>query len=146
MTVHSYLQLAHRHAAHAAHAVQATAVHTWERLQPRMRRGAATCVRAIRSEFRDARRDVRRHAGAVERRGDVAPPGALALVRLAARILARDQLAEPPRAEAGVEVDDRRSAHRRQPLAEEVAHAILWLLSDEASYTTGSFMDVTGGR
>lgn len=48
MTVHSYLQLAHRHAAHAAHAVQATAVHTWERLQPRMRRGAATCVRAIR--------------------------------------------------------------------------------------------------
>ena len=48
MTVHSYLQLAHRHAAHAAHAVQATAAHTWERLQPRMRRGAATCVRAIR--------------------------------------------------------------------------------------------------
>jgi NAD(P)-dependent dehydrogenase (short-subunit alcohol dehydrogenase family) len=30
--------------------------------------------------------------------------------------------------------------------AEEVAHAILWLLSDEASYTTGSFIDVSGGR
>src|SRR5256712_682150 len=29
---------------------------------------------------------------------------------------------------------------------EEVARAILWLLSDEASYTTGSLIDVTGGR
>ena len=29
---------------------------------------------------------------------------------------------------------------------EEVARAILWLLSDEASYVTGSFIDVTGGR
>jgi NAD(P)-dependent dehydrogenase (short-subunit alcohol dehydrogenase family) len=28
----------------------------------------------------------------------------------------------------------------------EVAKAILWLLSDEASYTTGAFIDVTGGR
>ncbi len=28
----------------------------------------------------------------------------------------------------------------------EVAEAILWLLSDQASYTTGSFIDVTGGR
>ncbi len=28
----------------------------------------------------------------------------------------------------------------------EVAHAILWLLSDESSYTTGAFIDVTGGR
>lgn len=27
----------------------------------------------------------------------------------------------------------------------EVAKAILWLLSDEASYTTGSFIDVAGG-
>ena len=30
--------------------------------------------------------------------------------------------------------------------ADEVARAILWLLSDEASYTTGSFIDVTGGK
>jgi NAD(P)-dependent dehydrogenase (short-subunit alcohol dehydrogenase family) len=30
--------------------------------------------------------------------------------------------------------------------AEEVAQAILWLLSDEASYVTGTFVDVTGGR
>ena len=29
---------------------------------------------------------------------------------------------------------------------DEVARAILWLLSDEASYTTGSFIDVTGGK
>ena len=29
---------------------------------------------------------------------------------------------------------------------EEVARAILWLLSDEASYTTGQFIDVAGGR
>lgn len=35
---------------------------------------------------------------------------------------------------------------RRGGSADEVAHAILWLLSDEASFTTGSFIDVTGGR
>lgn len=29
---------------------------------------------------------------------------------------------------------------------EEVARAILWLLSEEASFTTGAFIDVTGGR
>nr|AGU11974.1 short chain dehydrogenase [uncultured organism] len=29
---------------------------------------------------------------------------------------------------------------------DEVARAVLWLLSDEASYTTGSFIDVSGGR
>lgn len=30
--------------------------------------------------------------------------------------------------------------------AEEVAKAILWLLSDDASYSTGALLDVTGGR
>ena len=30
--------------------------------------------------------------------------------------------------------------------AEEVARAILWLLSDEASYSTGTVIDVSGGR
>lgn len=30
--------------------------------------------------------------------------------------------------------------------AEEVAEAILWLASEEASYTTGTFIDVSGGR
>lgn len=30
--------------------------------------------------------------------------------------------------------------------AEEVAQAILWLLSDEASYTTATLLDVSGGR
>jgi NAD(P)-dependent dehydrogenase (short-subunit alcohol dehydrogenase family) len=29
---------------------------------------------------------------------------------------------------------------------DEVARAILWLLSEEASYTTGTFIDVSGGR
>ena len=31
-------------------------------------------------------------------------------------------------------------------LAEEVAQAVLWLLSDQASYTTGASIDVSGGR
>jgi NAD(P)-dependent dehydrogenase (short-subunit alcohol dehydrogenase family) len=35
---------------------------------------------------------------------------------------------------------------QRAGTADEVAHAILWLLSDEASYTTGSIVDVAGGR
>jgi NAD(P)-dependent dehydrogenase (short-subunit alcohol dehydrogenase family) len=30
--------------------------------------------------------------------------------------------------------------------ADEVANAIVWLLSDEASYTTGAFLEVSGGR
>lgn len=30
--------------------------------------------------------------------------------------------------------------------AEEVAEAIIWLLSDKASYTTGSFLELSGGR
>jgi NAD(P)-dependent dehydrogenase (short-subunit alcohol dehydrogenase family) len=35
---------------------------------------------------------------------------------------------------------------RRGGQPEEVAHAVLWLLSDEAAFTTGSFIDVAGGR
>src|SRR5690606_27815887 len=35
---------------------------------------------------------------------------------------------------------------RRGGQASEVAEAILWLLSDQASYTTGGFIDVAGGR
>jgi NAD(P)-dependent dehydrogenase (short-subunit alcohol dehydrogenase family) len=35
---------------------------------------------------------------------------------------------------------------RRGGHAIEVARAILWLLSDEASYSTGTFIDVAGGR
>jgi NAD(P)-dependent dehydrogenase (short-subunit alcohol dehydrogenase family) len=34
----------------------------------------------------------------------------------------------------------------RAGTAEEVAEAILWLLSDAASYTTGAVLDVSGGR
>lgn len=35
---------------------------------------------------------------------------------------------------------------KRGGQAEEVAQAIAWLLSDKASYVTGSFLDVAGGR
>lgn len=35
---------------------------------------------------------------------------------------------------------------QRTGSAEEVAQAILWLMSDDASYVTGSTLDVTGGR
>ncbi len=35
---------------------------------------------------------------------------------------------------------------RRNGTAEEVATAILWLLSDEASYTSGAWLDVAGAR
>lgn len=35
---------------------------------------------------------------------------------------------------------------RRGGQPEEVARAILWLLSPDASFTTGSFIDVTGGK
>lgn len=35
---------------------------------------------------------------------------------------------------------------KRKGSAEEVAQAILWLCSEEASYVTGSTLDVTGGR
>jgi NAD(P)-dependent dehydrogenase (short-subunit alcohol dehydrogenase family) len=35
---------------------------------------------------------------------------------------------------------------KRPGEAEEVARAILWLLSDDASYTTGAVLDVSGGR
>ena len=35
---------------------------------------------------------------------------------------------------------------QRAGTAEEVARAIVWLMSDDSSYTTGSVIDVTGGR
>jgi NAD(P)-dependent dehydrogenase (short-subunit alcohol dehydrogenase family) len=35
---------------------------------------------------------------------------------------------------------------KRGGTADEVARAIVWLLSDEASYTTGAFVDVAGGK
>ncbi len=35
---------------------------------------------------------------------------------------------------------------QRAGTAEEVARAVLWLLSDQASYATGSLLDVAGGR
>jgi NAD(P)-dependent dehydrogenase (short-subunit alcohol dehydrogenase family) len=34
---------------------------------------------------------------------------------------------------------------KRAGEAQEVAEAICWLLSDKSSYTTGSFIDVSGG-
>ena len=35
---------------------------------------------------------------------------------------------------------------KRAGTAEEVAEAVLWLLSESASYVTGAFLDVSGGR
>ena len=35
---------------------------------------------------------------------------------------------------------------KRGGTPDEVARAILWLLSDEASFVTGTFIDVTGGK
>ena len=35
---------------------------------------------------------------------------------------------------------------QRAGTAEEVAQAVVWLLGDDSSYTTGSVLDVTGGR
>ena len=35
---------------------------------------------------------------------------------------------------------------QRPGTAQEVANAIVWLLSDEASYATGTLLDITGGR
>ncbi|MBT4067437.1 MAG: SDR family oxidoreductase, partial [Candidatus Marinimicrobia bacterium] len=35
---------------------------------------------------------------------------------------------------------------KRGGSAEEVAKAIMWLLSSESSYTTGSLLEVSGGR
>ena len=35
---------------------------------------------------------------------------------------------------------------RRPGRADEVAHAVVWLCSDEASYVTGAMLDVGGGR
>ena len=35
---------------------------------------------------------------------------------------------------------------KRGGTAEEVAEAILWLASEKASYVTGSFIDIAGGR
>ncbi len=35
---------------------------------------------------------------------------------------------------------------QRSGTADEVAAAVIWLCSDSASYTTGAFLDVTGGR
>ncbi len=35
---------------------------------------------------------------------------------------------------------------QRAGTAHEVAKAVIWLMTDESSYTTGSFVDVTGGR
>ena len=45
-------------------------------------------------------------------------------------------------------IDRLRSAipMQREGSAQEVAQTILWLLSDDASYTTGSFIEVSGGR
>ncbi|MEZ5285511.1 MAG: SDR family oxidoreductase [Vicinamibacterales bacterium] len=52
----------------------------------------------------------------------------------------------PAAAESAASIASRRSSRCAAPGREEVAHAILWLLSGEASFTTGTFIDVAGGR
>jgi NAD(P)-dependent dehydrogenase (short-subunit alcohol dehydrogenase family) len=49
------------------------------------------------------------------------------------------------RAESGRSREGARANEARRT-TKEVAYAILWLLSDEASFTTGAFIDVTGGK
>lgn len=48
MTVHSFIHVAQRHASTAAHAVQATAVHTWQILRPRAERAIVLGRQAMR--------------------------------------------------------------------------------------------------
>ena len=50
MTVHSFIQIAQRHATVAAHAVQNTAVHTWQRLRPHAVRSGEWGARAMREK------------------------------------------------------------------------------------------------
>jgi len=50
MTVHSLIQLAHHHAVAASHAVQTTAVHTWQRLRPLAERAGERGRRAMREQ------------------------------------------------------------------------------------------------
>ena len=35
---------------------------------------------------------------------------------------------------------------KRIGTANEIANAVVWLMSDEASYVTGTIFDVSGGR
>ena len=35
---------------------------------------------------------------------------------------------------------------KRVGRADEIANAVVWLISDEASYVTGTTLDVSGGR
>ena len=35
---------------------------------------------------------------------------------------------------------------KRVGTADEIANAVVWLMSDEASYVTGAIVDVSGGR
>ena len=35
---------------------------------------------------------------------------------------------------------------KRVGTADEIANAVVWLMSDEASYVTGTIVDVSGGR
>jgi murein DD-endopeptidase MepM/ murein hydrolase activator NlpD len=49
MTVHSLIQIAHRHAVAASHAVQTTAMHTWQRIRPLAERAAGRGRDAMRN-------------------------------------------------------------------------------------------------
>ncbi|MFN8954267.1 MAG: SDR family oxidoreductase [Burkholderiales bacterium] len=71
-------------------------------------------------------------------------------VNYTANSLAADEVVRQIRASGGLPNRVKELQHlvpaQRGGTAEEVAQGIVWLLSDSASYTTMSFLDISGGR
>ena len=74
------------------------------------------------------------------------PPGELKRVKSPLRVtLSVPNRCAPACCRAAIAGEGGDSVAARRP-PREVAEAILWLLSPESSYTTGSFIDVSGGK